>query len=329
MNGILVRTMRGTLLVLAAIAAAFTTGAACAQAWPTKQIRMVIPFPPGGFSDVFGRILAEKFGTAFGQSVIVENRPGAGGNIGADVVAKSPGDGHTLVMGTVGTHAINATLFSKLPYDPVKDFAAVAFVVEAEGLLVAHPSVPAKDVKELIALAKSSGKLTYGSAGAGTTGHLAGELFKSMAKVDITHVPYKGNVPAITDLLAGQTSLVFATLPTVLPHVKADKLRAIAVLGAARSTALPAVPTVAESGLAGFDVNNWTGLFAAAGTPAPVVARMNAEVQRTMRLPEIQSRLAGEGLRFMPTTPGEFATFVKDEVARWAPVVKASGAKAD
>ena len=323
------KTIRSTLLLAAALAAAFTAGAANAQAWPSKQIRMVIPFPPGGFSDVFGRILAEKFGTAFGQPVIVENRPGAGGNIGADVVAKSPGDGHTLVMGTVGTHAINATLFSKMPYDPVKDFAPVAFVVEAEGLLVAHPSVPVKDVKELIALAKSSGKLTYGSAGAGTTGHLAGELFKSMAKVDITHVPYKGNVPAITDLLAGQTSMVFATLPTVLPHVKADKLRAIAVLGAARSTALPAVPTVAESGLAGFDVNNWTGLFAAAGTPAPVVARMNAEVQRAMRLPEIQSRLAGEGLRFMPTTPEQFATFVKDEVARWAPVVKASGAKAD
>ena len=314
--------------LLAALGLCATASAALAQSWPTKPIRMVIPFPPGGFSDVFGRILGEKFGTAFGQSVVVENRPGAGGNIGADIVAKSPGDGYTLVMGTVGTHAINATLFTRLPYDPVKDFAPVAFVVEAEGLLVAHPSIPAKTVPELIALAKGR-PLTYGSAGAGTTGHLAGELFKTLAKVDITHVPYKGNVPAITDLLAGQTSMVFATLPTVLPHVKAGKLNAIAVLGTSRSTTLPDVPTVAQAGIAGFDVNNWTGLFAAAGTPAPVVARMNAEVQKAMRLPEIQARLANEGLRFVPTTPDEFGNFVKAEVARWAPVVKASGAKAD
>ena len=316
--------------LLAALVLSTTACAVLAQApaWPTKPIRMVIPFPPGGFSDVFGRILGEKFGTAFGQSVVVENRPGAGGNIGADIVAKSPGDGYTLVMGTVGTHAINATLFTRLPYDPVKDFAPVAFVVEAEGLLVAHPSIPAKTVPELIALAKGR-PLTYGSAGAGTTGHLAGELFKTLAKVDITHVPYKGNVPAITDLLAGQTSMVFATLPTVLPHVKAGKLNAIAVLGTSRSTTLPDVPTVAQAGIAGFDVNNWTGLFAAAGTPAPVVARMNAEVQKAMRLPEIQARLANEGLRFVPTTPDEFGNFVKAEVARRAPVVKASGAKAD
>ena len=316
--------------LLAALVFSTTACAALAQApaWPTKPIRMVIPFPPGGFSDVFGRILGEKFGTAFGQSVVVENRPGAGGNIGADIVAKSPGDGYTLVMGTVGTHAINATLFTRLPYDPVKDFAPVAFVVEAEGLLVAHPSIPAKTVPELVALAKGR-PLTYGSAGAGTTGHLAGELFKTLAKVDITHVPYKGNVPAITDLLAGQTSMVFATLPTVLPHVKAGKLNAIAVLGTSRSTALPDVPTVAQAGIAGFDVNNWTGLFAAAGTPAPVVARMNAEVQKAMRLPEIQSRLANEGLRFVPMSADEFGSFVKAEVARWAPVVKASGAKAD
>ena len=316
--------------LLAALVLSTTACAVLAQApaWPTKPIRMVIPFPPGGFSDVFGRILGEKFGTAFGPSVVVENRPGAGGNIGADIVAKSPGDGYTLVMGTVGTHAINATLFTRLPYDPVTDFAPVAFVVEAEGLLVAHPSIPAKTVPELIALAKGR-PLTYGSAGAGTTGHLAGELFKTLSKVDITHVPYKGNVPAITDLLAGQTSMVFATLPTVLPHVKAGKLNAIAVLGTSRSTTLPDVPTVAQAGIAGFDVNNWTGLFAAAGTPASVVARMNAEVQKAMRLPEIQARLANEGLRFVPTTPDEFGNFVKAEVARWAPVVKASGAKAD
>ena len=302
---------------------------AMAQTWPTKSVRIVVPFPPGGFADIFGRVLAEKFSVAWAQPVIVENRAGGGGNIGADIVAKSAGDGYTLVMGTVGTHAINVTLFPNLPYDPVKDFTPVAFVVEAEGLLVAHPSVAARSVKELIALAKSRNDLSYGSAGAGTTGHLGGELFKTMAKVDITHVPYKGNVPAITDLLGGQTSLVFATLPTVLAHVKADKLRAVAVLGSARSTALPDVPTVAESGLPGYDVNNWVGLFAGPGTPAPVVAKINAEVQRVMRLPEVQARMTGEGLRFVPTTPDQFAVFVKAEITRWGPVVKASGAKVD
>lgn len=303
--------------------------AAQAQAWPAKPIRLVVPFPPGGFGDIFGRLLAEKFSASWGQAVMVENRAGGGGNIGADIVAKSAGDGYTLVIGTVGTHAINATLFSKLPYDPVNDFTPVAFVVEAEGLLVTHPSVAAKSVRELIALARSGPPLSYGSAGAGSTGHLGGELFKSMAKVEITHIPYKGNVPALTDLLGGQTTMVFATLPTVLAHVKADKLRAIAVLGLARSSALPEVPTVAESGLPGYEVNNWAGMFAGPGTPTPVVAKINAELQRVMRLPEVQARMTGEGLRFVPTTPEQFASFVKTEIARWGPVVKASGAKVD
>ncbi len=307
---------------------ALAAGEVAAQAWPSKPIRLVVPFPPGGFADVYGRVLANHLGNALGQSVVVENRSGAGGNIGAEVVAKSAPDGYTLVMGTVGTHAINVSLYSKMPYDALRDFAPVAFVAEAEGLLVAHPSVPANTVPELIALARSR-PLTYGSAGAGTTGHLAGELFKSMAKVDITHVPYKGNVPAITDILAGQVSLVFATLPTVLPHVRAGKLKAIAVLGPSRSTALPEVPTVAESGLAGFEVNNWVGVFAPAGTPPAVTGRLNAEVVRIMRLPELQARLAGEGMRFVPMTVEQFAAFSKSEVAHWAPVVKASGARAD
>ena len=323
-----------TCTILAAACAATHAGLADAQgaasSFPTHAIRIVVPFPPGGFSDVFGRIIGGKFTETWNQSVVVDNRPGAGGNIGAEIVAKAPPDGYTLVMGTVGTHAINPTLFSRMPYDAARDFAPVAFVVEAEGLLVLHPSVPAKTVKELIALAKAQpGALTYGSGGAGTTGHLAGEIFKTMAHVDIVHVPYKGNVPAITDLLAGQTSMVFATLPTVLPQVKADKLRGIAVLGAARSTALPDLPTVSEAGLKGFEVNNWTGVFAAAGTPQPVIAKLNTEIERIMKLPEVQSRLAGEGLRFVPTTPEQFNAFVKAELAKWAPIVKASGAKAD
>ena len=308
---------------------AFAT-AAHAQTYPTKPIRIVVPFPPGGFSDVFARILGAEMNKSWGQQVIVDNRPGAGGNIGADIVAKAAPDGYTLVNGTIGTHAINATLFTKLSYDPVRDFTAVAFVVEAEGLLVVHPSLPVKTTKELIALARSKpGELTYASAGAGTTGHLAGEVFKTMAKLDVTHVPYKGNVPAITDLMTGQTSMLFATLPTVLPQVQAGRLRGIAVLGAKRSAALPALPTIAESGLAGFEVNNWTGLFAPAGTPAAIVTRLNTEVVRIMQLPEVQARLPREGLRFVAMTPQQYADFVRAEKDKWAPVVRATGAKAD
>jgi tripartite-type tricarboxylate transporter receptor subunit TctC len=261
--------------------------------------------------------------------VVVENRTGGGGNIGADAVAKSAPDGYTLNMSAIGPHAVNVSLFSKMPYDPVKDFAAVALVLEAEGLLVVHPSVPASNVAELIAYARANpGKLTFASAGPGTASHLAGELFKTMAKVDMLHVPYKGNVPAITDLLAGQTSLLFATMPTVLPHAKAGKLRAVATLGSERSAAMPELPTIGET-LKGFEVNNWIGLFAPAGTPPQIVRRWNAEVMRVMRSPDIQARLPVDGARFTANTPEEFSAFVKSEIAKWAPVVKASGARVD
>ena len=323
----LTRAAAGALLV---VAGALCAGVSYSQQYPAKPIRIVVPFPPGGFSDLFARIVGTEMSKSWGQQVIVDNRPGAGGNIGADIVAKAPPDGYTLVNGTIGTHAINATLFSKLPYDPIRDFVPVAFVVEAEGLLAVHPSLPVKTAKEIIALAKARpGQLTYASAGAGTTSHLAGEVFKTMAKVDITHVPYKGNVPAITDLMAGQTSMLFATLPTVLPQVQAGRLRGIAVLGAKRSAAAPALPTLAESGLPGFEVNNWTGLFAPAGTPAAIVAKLNAEVVRVMQLPEVQARLPKEGLRFVAMTPQQYADFVKNEKDKWAPIVKATGAKAD
>jgi len=298
--------------------------------YPAKPIRIVVPFPPGGFSDVFSRIIGGEMSKAWGQQVVVDNRPGAGGNIGSDIVAKAQPDGYTPVMGTIGTHAINATLFSKLPYDPIRDFTAVAFVVEAEGLLVVHPSLPVKTTKELITLARSKpGALTYASAGAGTTSHLAGELFKTMAKVDIRHIPYKGNVPAITDLLSGETQMLFATLPTVLPQVQANRLRGIAVLGGRRSAALPNLPTLSESGLKGFEVNNWTGLLAPAGTPADVVSKLNAESNRVMQTPAVQARLPREGLRHVAMTPQQFGEFVKAEKDKWAPIVKATGAKAD
>ena len=319
--------MLGWVLTAAGLVAAQT---ACAQQYPAKPIRLVVPFPPGGFSDVFARIIGAKMNEPWGQQIVVDNRVGAGGNIGADIVAKSPPDGYALVMGTIGTHAINATLFSRLPYDPVRDFSAVALVVGADGLLVVHPSLPARSVSELIGLVRARpGELTYASAGAGTTSHLAGELFKSMTAGDITHVPYKGNAPAITDLLAGQTAMLFATLPTVLPQVQAQKLRGLAVLGLARSPAIPEMPTLAESGLKGFEVNNWTGVFAPAGTPAAIVGKLNAEIIRIMQLPDVQARLPREGLSFSATTPQQFSDFVKAEKEKWGRLVKAVGAKAD
>jgi tripartite-type tricarboxylate transporter receptor subunit TctC len=325
----IVRNTRWFVVMLAAAGLALGQ-AAFAQEYPAKSIRMVVPFPPGGFSDVFARIIGGKMHDSWGQQVVVDNRPGAGGNIGADIVAKSPPDGYSLVMGTIGTHAINATLFSRLPYDPIRDFAAVAFVVGADGLLVVHPSLPVKSTKDLIALARSRpGALTYASAGAGTTSHLAGELFKSMTKTDVTHVPYKGNVPAITDLLSGQTTMLFATLPTVLPQVQANRLRPLAVLGSTRSAALPALPTLAEAGLKGFEVSNWTGVFAPAGTPTAVVTKLNTEIVRIMRLPDVQERLPRQGLTFTPGNPQQFAAFVKSEKDKWGALVKAVGAKVD
>src|SRR5687768_13238832 len=300
-----------------------------AQPYPSKPVRIIVNFPAGGVADIYARIIGTKVQESWGQPVVVENRTGGGGNIGAEAVAKAAPDGYTLNMSAIGPHAINVSLFAKLPFDPVKDFAPVVHVLDAEGLLVVHPSLPINSVSDLIAYARANpGKLTFASAGMGTASHLAGELFKTMAKVEMTHVPYKGNVPAITDLLAGQTSLLFATMPTVLPHAKAGKLRALATIGAARSRAAPELPTIAET-LPGFEVNNWIGLFAPAGTPASIVQRWNGEVMRIMQLPEIQARLPVEGARFAPNSPGEFAQFVESEIAKWAPVVKASGARVD
>ena len=316
--------MRRALAVLLLIA-----GTALAQPYPSKPIRVIVPFPAGGIADLYARLIGQRVAEGWGQPVLVENRTGAGGNIGADAVAKSAPDGYTLVMGSFGTHAVNVSLFSSMPYDPVRDFAPIVLVLEAEGLLVVHPSVPAKNVSELIAHARANpGKLTFASAGMGTASHLAGELFKTMAKVEMTHVPYKGNVPAITDLLAGQTSLLFGTMPTVLPHAKAGKLRALATIGSRRSAAAPELPTVAET-LPGFEVNNWVGLLAPAGTSREIVRRWNVEVSKIMQGADIQQRLLVEGARYTPNTPDEFGAFIKSEIAKWAPVVKASGARAD
>ncbi len=318
--------MKRLLFIFMLLAWPLTTPA---QPYPAKSIKIIVPFPAGGIADLYARLIGSRVTESWRQPVVIENRTGAGGNIGADAVAKSPPDGYTLVMSALGPHAVNVSLFSKMPYDPVRDFSPIALVLEAEGLLVVHPSVPAQSVLDLIAYGRAHpGRLTFASAGMGTASHLAGELFKTMARVEMTHVPYKGNVPAITDLLAGQTSLLFATMPTVLPHAKAGKLRAIATIGAVRSAAAPELPTVAES-LPGFEVNNWIGLFAPAGTPADIVRRWNGEVMRIMQSPDIQARLPAEGARFSPNTPEQFGEFVKAEIAKWAPVVKASGARVD
>jgi len=315
---------------LATVGLLFAASWVAAQSYPAKPIRIIVPFPAGGIADLFGRVIGQKFSESWGQPVVVDNRPGAGGNIGAEIVAKSPPDGYTLVTGSIGTHAVNVSLFSKLPYDPIRDFAPVSLIMEAEGLLVVHPSVPAKTVKELIALARSRpGQLSYASAGHGTAAHLAGELFKSMAKVDMVHVPYKGNVPAITDLIAGQTSLLFATMPTVLPQVQAGRLRALAVTSSARSPAAPELPTIAEAALPGYSVTNWIGVFAPAGTPREIILKLNAEIVRTMQAPDIQKRLLNEGAKFTPWSPDQFASFVKAELAKWAKVVKEAGIRVD
>jgi tripartite-type tricarboxylate transporter receptor subunit TctC len=294
--------MRKTIAMLIGAAMLPMAIPASAQApnYPDKPIRIVVPFPVGGIADVFGREVGRKLTEAWGQPVVIDNRAGAGGNMGAHIVAKSAPDGYTLVIGNIGTHAVNVNLFPAMPFDPIKDFTPIVHLMDAEGLLVVNPSVKATTVPELIALARAEpGKLSYASAGIGTTSHLAGELFKSMTKVDIVHVPYKGNVPAITDLLGGQTSMIFATMPTVLPQVRAGKLRPLAVLGTARSPAIPDVPTMAES-VPGFEVSNWIGLFGPAGMPPAIVARLNAEIQKIMRSPEIQKRLETEGAKFVP-----------------------------
>ena len=301
-----------------------------AQGYPARPIRIIVPVATGGIADYYSRVIGSKLHETWGQPVLVENRAGGGGNIGSDIVAKAPPDGYTMVMGFIGSHAVNPFLIRNMPYDPQRDFVPVAMVIEAEGLLAVHPSVPVNSVAELLALARPQpGKLSYASGGIGTSSHLAGELFKSMTGADIVHIPYKGNAPAIADLIGGQTQLTFATMPTVLPHVRAGKLRGLAVIGATRSAALPQLPTIAESGVPGFSVNNWIGLFAPAGTPNEIVRKVNAEVMRIMRLPEVARRMDVEGERFTPNTPEEFAAFIRSEVAKWGKVVKDAGLKAE
>lgn len=331
MRRLVVSGLASWLLSLAlALGAPLAAAQGAAASYPSKPVRVIVPFPPGGATDILARAVGNELQKNWGQPFVIENRPGAGGNTGTDAVAKSPPDGYTLLMGTVGTHGINASLYPKLPYDPVRDFAPVALVALVPNILVVHPSVPAKSVRELIDYARAHpGKLDYASSGNGTSIHLAAELFKSMTGVYMVHIPYRGSAFAMQDLLTGQVQVMFDNMPSALPQVKAGKLRALAVTSARRSPAAPDVPTLTESGLSGYEASSWFGMLAPAGTPPEIVEKLNAAIVKALQSPEVRDRLASQGAEPASLTPAEFARFIDAEIAKWAKVVKASGAKVD
>lgn len=317
---------RRSLLAMAALS---PLAAHAQSAWPTRgPIKLIIPFAAGGTSDILGRAIGDKLQTALKQTVIVENRAGAGGVIGADFVAKAPNDGYTLLLGTIASHAINPALQPKMPYDATKDFAPVILLGGISNVLLAGPAAPFKNVKELIAAAKAKpGDITFASAGQGTSQHMSGETFKLLAKVDITHVPYKGSAPAVQDVIAGQIPMSFETVTVALPFIQSGKARALAVTSATRSHALPDVPTLAEAGVPGFDVASWQAIYAPAGTPADVVKRLNAEIQKIIAQPDMAEKMQGLGLAYKPNSPEEFAKFGQTEIQKWAKIVKDGNVK--
>ena len=299
---------------------------ACAQAYPARPVRIIVPYPPGGATDVMARVVAQKLNESWLQQAVVENKAGASGTVGSELVAKSAPDGYTLLL--QGTqHAINLSLYKQLPYDTLRDFAAVAYIAAAPFLLVVHPSVPANSVTELIAYIKTRpGGLNYGSSGVGGAAHLAGEIFKTSAGVQLTHIPYKGGAPALTDLLGGQVPIVFDPIPTSLTHVRGGRLRALAISSARRSALVPELPTVAEAGLPGFDVSAWFGLYAPAATPREIVGKLNADVNRVLQLPEVKEKFAALGAESLPMTTEQFELHLRAEIARFARAIKDSGA---
>jgi tripartite-type tricarboxylate transporter receptor subunit TctC len=303
---------------------------ATGQSYPSRPIRLVVPFPAAGTTDLLARAMAQKLSEALGQQVVVDNHPGAGGNIGADLVAKSAPDGYTLLMGTVGTHAINVSLYARMPYDAVKDFVPIVLVAGVPNVLVVNPALPVKTVADLIKLAKDQpGVINFASSGNGTSIHLSGELFKSPTGVQMTHVPYKGSAPALTDLIGGQVQVMFDNLPSALPQIKAGKLRAIAVTSIKRAPALPDLPTIAESGVPGFEASSWFGILAPAGTPREIVLRLNREANKALQGAEMKEKLLAQGAEAVGNSPEFFVDYIRSETVKWAKVVKDSGAKVD
>lgn len=315
---------------LGAVVMVAVAGSAVAQSWPNRAVRLISPFAPGGGADITSRALAQKLTVGLGQQVIVDNRGGAGGMLGVDLAAKSPPDGYTLVMGTIGPIAINPALLSKMPYDPIKDLAPISQAAVAVNVLVVHPSLPAKSVKELVAIAKARPTdLNYGSSGSGAADHLAGELFNAMVKVKMTHVPYKGGAPAMLDLVSGNVQLVFSTLSTATAAIDGGKVRALAVAGSKRFEGMPDLPTMSEAGLKGFEVNNWYGLFAPAGTAKDIIAKANAETVKALAAPDVKKRLMDAGIIAVSSSPEGFSTYIRAETAKWGKVIKDANIKGD
>jgi tripartite-type tricarboxylate transporter receptor subunit TctC len=317
--------------LLAILATAGSAAAAAAEksiAYPSRPIRFILGYPPGGSSDATARLLAAPLPARLGQPVVVDNRGGAGGNIAAELAARATPDGHTWFLGNNAILATNQALYEKLPFDALKDFATVVLIGQQPNVLVVHPALPVKSVSDLVALAKAKpGQLNYASTGTGTVGHLAGELFKTLVGVNFVHIPYKGGGPAVIDVLSGQVQFMFATAASVIPHVKSGRLRALAVTTPARSATLPELPTIAESGVPGFDATTWHGIVVPAATPSAVIARINSEINAVIATPETRDRLVAQGIEPRGGTPQQFAAYLRTEIPKWTKVVRASGAK--
>jgi tripartite-type tricarboxylate transporter receptor subunit TctC len=314
------------VLKACALAVLALSAAAQPQVYPAKPIRMIVAYPPGGGTDIVGRMLAQKLSESLGQSVVVENRGGASGNIGTELAARAAPDGYTMLMGNVAPNAINVSLFKDLPFDPIVDFAPVSLVASTPNILVVHPSTPARTVKEVVALARAQpGTLNFASAGVGSSSHLAGELFRILAGADIVHVPYKGAGPAMVDVLSGQVQLYFATMPAAMPHVKPGKLAPVAVTSARRSQALPDLPTIAESGVPGYEASTWYGVLAPARTPSAVVARLHGDIVKILADAALHARMADQGFDPVGSSPEEFGAYIKSEILKWRKVIRDAG----
>jgi tripartite-type tricarboxylate transporter receptor subunit TctC len=326
---------RRVLMALATATALAAIAPAQAQSWPNKPVRIVVPFPPGGTTDIVARSLGAELQKMWGQSVVIDNRPGAGGNIGADAVAKSAPDGYTVLMGTVGTHAINHSLFAqngqKMPFDPVKDFAPITLCAAVPNVMVINPKLPVSSVTEFIRYAQANpGKVNMASSGNGTSIHLTGELFKTVTGIYMVHLPYRGSAPALTDLIAGNVNVMFDNLPSALPHIKSGRLKALAVTSRNPSAALPGVPTIEQAAsLKDFDASSWFGLFAPAGTPRAIVDKIQGDVAKALSVPEVRERFVSQGAEPGGNTPDQFSAFIKGEIEKWARVVKVSNARVD